>query len=149
MMRRYNPFEELEQMFERTSRQLDEMGRGFDGSAGEFGGMDIDLSDYDDEIVVVADLPGFDREEIDVTVSDRTLTVSAERESETESESDTDGGEYLRRERTHSSMRRRVHLPEPVDEEAAGATYTNGVLTITLPKMGAGNDEDVRRIDVE
>ncbi|WP_129114438.1 archaeal heat shock protein Hsp14 [Halegenticoccus tardaugens] len=151
MMRRSNPFEEIERMFERMSKQFDDMGRGWEGgpmgSVGSMGahGVTVDVADHDDEIVVTADLPGFEKEDIDLTVSERTLTVRADREAEDERET----GEFIRRERRSSSMSRSIRLPEEVDEDGASASYRNGVLTVTLPKLHAGEDEDSHRIDIE
>lgn len=150
-MRRSNPFEEIERMFERMSRQFDDMSRGFDrGTMGEMmggmmGGTSIDVSEYDGEIVVVADLPGFDREDIDLTISENMLTIEADRKTDAEERD----GEYLRRERRHESVRRAVKLPETVDDEGAHATYKNGVLTVTLPKVHAEERDEGHHIDVE
>jgi HSP20 family protein len=145
MMRRTNPFDEIERMFGRMSRQFDDMSRQWDGGMMGVGAPDIalDVADHDDEVVVTADLPGFEKEDIDLTVSGRTLTISAEREHHAEREE----GEYLRRERRAESMRRSISLPEEVDEESAAATYTNGVLTVTLPKVDV--EDDSRHIDIE
>jgi HSP20 family protein len=147
MMRRHNPFDEFEQMFERMSRQFEDMSHQWEmpsAVASRTSGMEIDVADYDDEIVVTADVPGFEKEDIDLTLSDRTLTITAEREMESESEE----GEYLRRERRSTSMRRSIRLPETVDEEHTSATYVHGVLTITLPKLTMDEDDDGRHIDI-
>ncbi|MFC4358100.1 archaeal heat shock protein Hsp14 [Halobium salinum] len=146
-MRRHNPFEDFEQMFERMSHQFEDMSRQWETpsiAASRSGGMEIDVADYDDEIVVTADVPGFEKEDIDLTLSERTLTISAEREMERESEE----GEYLRRERRSSSMRRSIRLPESIDEERTAATYQNGVLTVTLPKLTMEEGDDARHIDI-
>ncbi|WP_321170418.1 Hsp20/alpha crystallin family protein [Halobaculum litoreum] len=109
-------------------------------------GIDIDLAEYDDEIVVVADLPGFDREHIDLTVRDDVLTIAAERVLE--SDDADESGSYLRRERRAESLRRSVGLPAEVREDDASATYSNGVLTVTLPKTTVEEGSDSHRIDV-
>lgn len=151
MMRRSNPFENMESMFERMSRQFDEMSRQFDDS-GRTGSsaqsMEVDVRDGEAEFVVVADLPGFEKEDIDLSITERALTISASRETETETDSDADGGEYLRRERRHESMRRTFRLPGDVMAEDAAASYKNGVLTVTLPKVTMDRDES-RHIDIE
>lgn len=105
--------------------------------------LSVDLADHEDSFEVTADLPGYEREDIDLSVADRTLRISAERDESTE-EGD---GNYLRRERRRQSVSRSLSLPEEVAEEEASATYTNGVLTVTLPK--AATDEDSRSIDIE
>ncbi|WP_424007835.1 archaeal heat shock protein Hsp14 [Haloferax denitrificans] len=147
MMRRTNPFDDFEELFERMSRQFDEMGRQFDRSgmmAQVRHEMAIDVTDHDGEIVVTVDLPGYEKEDIALSVANRTLTVEATRELDEERAE----GEYLRRERRHESARRTIRLPETVDEDGASASYHNGVLTVTLPKHDAEPD-DSRRIDID
>ncbi|ELZ72788.1 Hsp20/alpha crystallin family protein [Haloferax sp. Atlit-10N] len=147
MMRRTNPFDDFEELFERMSRQFDEMGRQFDRSgmmAQVRHEMAIDVTDHDGEIVVTIDLPGYEKEDISLSVANRTLTVDATRELDEERAD----GEYLRRERRHESARRTIRLPESVDEDGASAGYHNGVLTVTLPKRDVEPD-DSRRIDID
>jgi HSP20 family protein len=90
---------------------------------------------------VTADLPGFEKEDIEVTLADRTLRIEAEHDAEVSTE-----GEYVRRERRHESASRSVRLPEAVAEEGIEATHSNGVLTVTLPKRDA---EGGTRIDID
>ncbi|RDZ65798.1 heat-shock protein Hsp20 [Haloferax sp. Atlit-12N] len=147
MMRRTNPFDDFEELFERMSRQFDEMGRQFDRSgmmAQVRHEMAIDVTDHDGEIVVTVDLPGYEKEDISLSVANRTLTVEATREMSDEQAD----GEYLRRERRHESARRTIRLPETVDEDGASASYHNGVLMVTLPKRDVEPD-DSRRIDID
>ncbi|ELZ29805.1 molecular chaperone [Halogeometricum pallidum JCM 14848] len=141
----------MESMFDRMSRQFDEMSRQFDDSSrtgSSAQGMEVDVRDGEEEFVVVADLPGFEKEDIDLSITERALTISASRETETETDSDADGGEYLRRERRHESMRRTFRLPGDVTAEDAAASYKNGVLTVTLPKVTIDREES-RHIDIE
>jgi HSP20 family protein len=132
MSRRRNPFDDLEEFFERFSRQFEDQ-PGFDQDVFGMGGsnrMSIDLADRDEEFVVTADAPGFSKEEIDVRVTDRRLTIEANRDERSEESDET----YLRSERHSEALRRTIQLPEPVEEDGVSATYKNGVLTITLPK---------------
>lgn len=162
---RRNPFEELEEMLNRVSRQVEEgmaSGTGFPVP----GSIAVDVADYDEEYVVTADLPGYETDDIELTLSEGTLRLEAERERESvstsdpelesDSESDTEldverspstENRYLRRERTHRSVSRRIRLPEPVEENEVSASYTNGVLTVTLPKVSS--DEGSKQIDIE
>jgi HSP20 family protein len=139
-MSRRNPFEEIEQMFERMNQQF---GQFNDMSVPATQSLSVDLADHEDSFEVTADLPGYDRGDIDLSVADRTLRISAERDESTEEGE----GNYLRRERRRQSVSRSLSLPEEVAEEEASAAYTNGVLTVTLPK--ATDDEDSRSIDIE
>jgi HSP20 family protein len=136
-MNRTNPFDEIEQFLGRTSFGGDRAwGR-------DLRTTDIDVAEYDDEFVVMADLPGYDREQIDVRATDGRLTITAERDAEHE---DADR-RYLRRERRHESITRSVDLPAAVVDEEANATYRHGVLTVTLPKVAEEADGG-HRIDV-
>jgi len=132
-MDRGSPFDELESLLER----LDEAR----GAAA--GGLAVDVRDDGDEFALVADLPGFESGDIDVEVQDRTVRIDAARGEER----DVQAADYVRRERSERAANRSVTLPEDVDEAGATADYSNGVLTVTLPKVRA--TEDSTTIEVE
>lgn len=123
---RENPFEEIERMFERMSEQFEDVQPG--GMAA--GTVLVDVEDRDGEFVVTADLPGFEREDIELSLREDTLELSASQETDEE----TGAGDFVRRERRRTDVSRSIHLPEPVDAEGTTATHENGVLTVTLPK---------------
>ncbi|NHN43485.1 Hsp20/alpha crystallin family protein [Halorubellus sp. JP-L1] len=124
---RRNPFDELEDMFDRMSRQLDT------GDLPEFRSVPVDMQDHGDEYTVVADLPGFGVEDIDLTFADGDLRIDAAREESSE-EADDEAGTYVHRERSES-VSRTVRVPDPVVEDEITASYNNGTLTVTLPKQ--------------
>ena len=136
---------------------FDRMGRQFEESMGGMGGMDdlsgmgeqmsMDVADHGEEYVVTADLPGFEKEDIDVSLREDQLTIRAEHAEERE-EGDEGDGQYLRKERRHQSTRRSVTLPGEVDEQGVSAQYRNGVLTVTLPKATADDEGDSHSIDI-
>ncbi|WP_313691949.1 archaeal heat shock protein Hsp14 [Halorarum halobium] len=141
------PFDDMNRMFDRMSRQFDQTWGGFDPMAC-IEGPAVDVAEYDDELVVVVDLPGFEKEDIDLTVRGDTLGIAAEREIE----ADERGGEdaWVRRERRAESVHRRIRLPDEVREDDASATFTNGVLTVTLPRVHVEEEEgEDHHIDVE
>jgi HSP20 family protein len=164
MMRRSNfgdnPFD-FERMFERMNRQFEEMNRQFARfadsrpalevgdslpAAWNQGGIQVDVAERDDTVVVTADLPGFEKNEIDLSVANDALTIRAEHDVEDAYESEN----YVRRERRLHSVRRTIPLPVDVREEEASASYTNGVLTVTLPTVETDDgDEDSHHIDIE
>lgn len=135
---RSNPFKDIEELFDRMSRGFEPRGLAVHEVA-------VDVSETDSDLVVTADLPGYDKDDIDVAVEGDRLTISAEHEESVESageaEDADDGVHYHRRERTRRSVSRSVHLPTAVDETAASASYRNGVLTVTLPKEAPDADE--------
>jgi HSP20 family protein len=140
MSGRRDPFKEIEELFEQLNEGFGEVGRDL---GEEFGGrgIHVDVAESDDEIVVVADVPGYAPEDIDVSVTDRKLRISAESSEESESDEDTT---YYRRERTHQSVSRTVSLPADVNEQEADASYENGVLTVMLPKAGGEGGVDIQ-----
>lgn len=144
---RSNLFEEIEQIFERTSQQFDERAEswGDDGPLARVAdpeGMAVDLVEHGDEFLVTVDVPGFDKDDVDVRPTDDTLRVEAEH-----GEFVDEGGERsLRRERRHESMRRSIRLPEEGDTESVDARMNNGVLTVTVPKLEA---TEARTIEVQ
>jgi HSP20 family protein len=140
MSGRRDPFKEIEELFEQLNSGFADLSGEFE-EVGAGGGIHVDVADADDEIVVVADVPGFEPEDIDVSVSDRQLRISAEHSAETEQEDEET--HYYRRERTQRAVSRTVTLPTDVDEREASASYENGVLTIELPKTGGEGGIDI------
>lgn len=145
MVNRRNPFEEIEQILERMTEQFEGVGEGKQLGTGN---VSVDVAEDEDEVRVTADLPGFDKDDIDISVRDAQLTIRAKREEETEQTGQGDeNATYHRRERSRREVSRTLRLPADVDEEEASATYQNGVLTVTLPKVGTGPEG--HNIDVE
>jgi HSP20 family protein len=150
-----NPFSMMEEMFERMSRQFDDLSRSWESGEGiemwrpGSHQLALDVADREEEFAITVDVPGFDREDIDVRVNDRTVTVTAE-SSETETAEETaEDEQYLRRERRHRSLTRTVQLPEEVHADDAHATVQHGVLTITVPKAEPAPADDSLEIEIE
>lgn len=101
----------------------------------------IELSETDKDIRVTAELPGLNEKDVDVSIEDGALTLRGEKKAEVE---DKDRG-YT--ERSYGRFERRIALPRGVDNDHATATFRNGVLTITLPRSEAA-DENIRRIPI-
>lgn len=89
-----------------------------------------DVKETEEAIVVTMDLPGVEKQDVDISISDDELRVVAEKKAETEvSEKD-----YHKRERTYKRFERMVKLPVAVKVEEAKARLDNGVLEVSLPK---------------
>ncbi|ERH13212.1 MAG: molecular chaperone, small heat shock protein [halophilic archaeon J07HB67] len=126
-MSRRNPIDEIEQLFDRMSSELAAVG---DELEPPFRSQpNVDVATRDGEVVVVVDLPGFEPDEIEVSLLDGDLHVSADRDRSRFEESAT----LHRRERRHDTVERRIRLPEPVVDDETAAEYEHGVLTVTLP----------------
>lgn len=91
----------------------------------------LDVINGDKEIRVKAEIPGVDKEDLSVTVTDRTLTIQGQSRHEKESEE----GELHRREIRSGSFSRTLTLPEDIDPGKAKATYKDGLLDLRLPKL--------------
>ncbi|MBN1795287.1 MAG: Hsp20/alpha crystallin family protein [Sedimentisphaerales bacterium] len=88
------------------------------------------VADNENEIIVKAEVPGCNAEDIDISVHGNTLAISGEKKHEEEKKEKG----YCHIERSYGSFRREVNLPTDVESEKVEAACKNGVLTITLPK---------------
>ncbi|WP_456327730.1 Hsp20/alpha crystallin family protein [Archaeoglobus sp.] len=124
----FDPFEEIRRIQERLNRLFEDFERiGPRVVSVEF---PVDVIDEEDRIRVVADLPGFNKEDIEIWVEDGDLVIKAERKEEREERE----ANYLRRERRFGRVYRRIALPTDVDIENIKASYNNGVLEVIVPK---------------
>jgi HSP20 family protein len=91
----------------------------------------FEVKETPDAYVFMADLPGVDEKDVDITLSGNRLTVSGRREAEEREE----GESYYAYERSYGSFTRSFTLPEGIDQSGLGAEMKNGVLTVRLPKQ--------------
>lgn len=122
------------------------------GEVGGFAPYGVDVREDADHIYVEAELPGFKKDEIELTLENATLTINAERREQREPkpEKGRNGGtpeqaEYLLRERRYTRFSRSFTLPPTVDEGKVDAKLIDGVLTITLNKR---EESKPRKINV-
>jgi HSP20 family protein len=90
----------------------------------------MDLVETEDHLVLRADLPGLDRDDIEIEVKDNVLTVSGERKAEHEKK----GEGFYRIERSFGRFSRSLGLPRGVDAKSVTANFENGVLEVRMPK---------------
>ena len=90
----------------------------------------VDLIERDEELLVRAELPGVDKKDLEIDLTDGLLTIRGERRKEEK----TEEGEVYRAEITHGTFSRGLRLPQPVDFEKANAELKDGVLEVHLPK---------------
>ena len=107
---------------------------GRDGSNGAgLAPYGVDIREDADHFYVEGELPGFKKEEVDITLENQTLTIAAERRTESRP-GDGKKGDLLLHERRYSRFLRGFTLPPTVDEGSVNARLVDGVLTITLNK---------------
>ena len=92
----------------------------------------VDVSETDAEVKVVADIPGVDPDDMYIDVRNNRMILKGKVDKETETDSNSRPYKY---ERMYGEFRREFSLPAPVDEEQVKASYKNGILTVTMPKI--------------
>ena len=97
-----------------------------------------------DELVVHADLPGMNKENVNIEVEDDALLISGERKDEYSEERD----EYYRTERSYGTFYRAIPLPEGVDPNAVHAQFRDGVLEVTV-KLPKQTESRRKRVDIK
>ncbi|MBI6874404.1 heat shock protein Hsp18 [Clostridium aciditolerans] len=106
------------------------------------GNFKVDLKETDENYLVEADLPGIEKEAIDIEFNNNYLVISAKRNESLEDKKEN----YVRRERHYGEFKRSFYI-DNVDESKIDASFEHGVLKITLPKLNKGNDKK-RKIDI-
>lgn len=130
---RYDPFNELDDLFKgffvRPMR--------FGGDLPEAMSIKVDVTKVDDTYTVKAEMPGVKKEDIHVAIDGNMVTISGEVKKESEQKK---GEQVLRSERYYGSVSRSFTLPQDIDEDKSKASYSDGVLNLTLStKAAAGS----------
>jgi HSP20 family protein len=100
----------------------------------------LDILDRDKELLVRGELPGVEKDDIEVTISGDRLTIEAKRQFDEEDRKET----FYRHEMGFGSLVRTVALPVPVDAEKIRAELEGGILKVTLPKVRAAERHTVK-----
>lgn len=106
------------------------------GNNGGFMGLDMitpdtDMMETDKEYIVAIDLPGFQKKDININYEDKRLVIKGTRKEETKEEKK----DYLHRERYFGEFVRSLTLPTKIKEDKIKASFKDGVLTVTAPKV--------------
>jgi len=149
MLDAWDPFQEMERMQTRINRLFrDSFGRGMLGGGlsltqGDFSfEPEIDMSDMGDHYLIAVDLPGIEKDKIDIQVEGGHLTLSGERRTESE---DRSGNAFYKIERSYGSFARTIPLPYDADEEDVRADYVDGVIKVKIGKLAAGAHDDSKK----
>jgi HSP20 family protein len=100
----------------------------------------IDLYEDKDDIVVKAELPGMDKNNIEVNLTDNTLTIKGEKKKEEEVKEES----YYRSERSYGAFIRTVELPKSVHGEKVKASFKNGILEVRVPKTEEAKAKEIK-----
>jgi HSP20 family protein len=136
--RALSPFDEIDRLVDslwrhRWPRLLSDEWPGWTGTGQLFDRPmpKVDVLDLGDQLIVSAELPGVNKEDLDVSILQQRITIRGKTSREEHSEQ----GEYFHREISRGEFQRAVTLPTDVDAANAKARFENGVLTISLPKL--------------
>jgi HSP20 family protein len=143
-----DPFAMLRQMTSGLDRMFDESAWPFFRARGVSEAVkwapEIDVFEKDNRIVTKVDLPGMKREDVKVEVTDGYLAISGERKREAEEKKE----QFYRCEREYGSFYRAVPLPEGVKLEDVKATFSDGVLEVSVP-LPARPEARVRKVEIQ
>jgi HSP20 family protein len=147
-----HPIAEMERAFDRFfgrgfpslwhGRDFPVMDSLFGDSLLEFKGQrlpNIDVVDRDNEILVRAEVPGVDKKDLTISLTDNLLTIKGESKTEKKEEK----GDYHRREISSSAFARTFTLPGSVDSAKAAASLKDGVLEVILPKAESSRKRNI------
>ncbi|HYR03730.1 MAG TPA: Hsp20/alpha crystallin family protein [Syntrophobacteria bacterium] len=129
---KYNPFRDLRSMQDQMNRLLDMAWNRESGEELREGLWQPMVDIYEDEtsVIIKAEVPGIDQNDIEVRIEDNTLTLRGERKHDQTVQKEN----YHRVERYYGSFQRSFSLPHTIDQGNVRATCDKGVLTVTLPK---------------
>ena len=100
----------------------------------------VDLYEEKDDIVVKAELPGIDKNNIEVNLTDHTLTIKGEKKKEEEVKEEN----YYRSERSYGSFLRTLELPKDVHADKVKASFKNGILEVRIPKTEEAKAKEIK-----
>ncbi|GAQ95769.1 HSP20 family protein [Thermodesulfovibrio aggregans] len=142
-----SPFEEIERLFDEVMRRPFSLFRSFVPRVreeAEFISPAVDIYEEGDDLVVKAELPGINKEDIEVKITDDYITISGEKKREEKVEKK----DYYRYERSYGSFSRTFRLPVDVQTDKAKAKFENGVLEIRIPKTEEAKKKE-RKLQIE
>jgi HSP20 family protein len=125
----WEEFERLEKEFEKIRKRMEEIARAEFRplKAREF---PIDIKEREDELIIEAEIPGIKKENIEINLTENSLSIKAEKKEKKEEKEEG----YLHRERSYFGFHRVISLPVAVIPEKAKASYQDGILRIVVPK---------------
>jgi HSP20 family protein len=141
MATRWNPFDEMAALHN-TMWKLLESNQPQATGANTWQTFPLNVFSREQTLVVEALLPGVSQEDVQVSIDRGVLTIAAQRQGWQPNGNQEQVTWYLR-EAPAGQFRRAISLPFPIDAEAARANYTNGVLTLTLPKAEAARPRQI------
>lgn len=128
---RWDPFREMASLREEMDRVFDSLYGRYPRERAEISwAPPLDIEETENEITVRAEIPGMKKEDIKISLTGDTLSISGERRHEEEQRGKT----YHRIERAYGRFMRTLVLPNDVQADKVKAAYSDGILELTMPK---------------
>ena len=108
--------------------------------------MKTDIKEHDDNYELIVDLPGFNKDNINISIENGYLEISAKTTSDKE---ENEKGKYLRRERFEGEYKRSFYVGDNITEDEIKASFKNGILKINVPKVKENPKENKKYIEID
>jgi HSP20 family protein len=110
------------------------------GSEAPMTGPALDVYEDKDDLVVKAELPGLDKDNVEVDLTDHTLIIKGEKKKEEEAKEEN----YYRSERSYGTFVRTLQLPKDVQADKVKASFKNGILEVRMPKTEEAKAKEIK-----
>ena len=110
--------------------------------------MRLDMKEQPNEYILIVDIPGVNKSDIEIDIHNNQLNISAERKREIHQPEIRENSNYYFSERSYGKISRSITIPQNVIVENILAKYENGVLRLSLPKIFPGRN-DIRRLHIQ
>ena len=127
---RFEPMRDLDHLTNRFQRLFDDF-PGFHGYSNDSFSPRIDISENEKSLLINAEIPGVDKENLKITLQDNIITIEGEKKKVVNDKN----ANYFREERSFGKFKRCFTLPAEVDSDKVDAKFNNGILEITLNKL--------------
>lgn len=136
---RWQPFQEMETLRRQMDRMFDDV-TGWNGESQRTWQPAIELQLTEDNVILRAEVPGIEGKDLDIRVTREAVAISGEHRFEKKTEEKG----FFRSEFRYGKFQRVIPLPVAVQNEQVKADFTNGILTLTLPKVEAAKNRVVK-----
>jgi len=129
---RWEPFPEMEDLRREMDRMFDRFMTSFDGGRSGLAFVpSAEMDETDEEIHLRLEVPGLEAKDLDISVTEDSVSIKGERQSETKTEEEG----MMRSEFHYGKFERVIPLPAHIQSNKVAAEYKNGILNLTLPKV--------------
>ena len=119
----------------------EELGKSLSDYTSSFQKPLADIMETENSFIIITDLPGVNKDDIDIDISEDSVDITAKFEEEINEE----GASYIKKERNYGETKRTINLPAKINIKGAAAKFNDSILTVTLPKLM----EEKHKVDID